>query len=51
MPRNATEDELEQLRGDLERQLNDLTREADRRCGQATVEPDPTGETPAHAGA
>lgn len=41
VPRRADKEALEALRQDLERQLNDLTAEADRRCGQAPVEPAP----------
>jgi len=41
VPRRAGKEELEALRQDLERQLNQLTAEADRRSGQPTVEPAP----------
>lgn len=41
VPRRAEKEELEALRQDLERQLNWLTAEADRRCNQAPIEPAP----------
>ena len=51
VPREADDAELERLRLLLEERLNTLTAEADRRCGQATVEPAPAPGTVGHAGA
>ena len=51
VPREADDVELERLRLLLEDRLNTLTAEADRRCGQAAVEPAPAPETIGHAGA
>jgi lysophospholipid acyltransferase (LPLAT)-like uncharacterized protein len=41
VPREADAAELEALRAELERRLNALTAEADRRCGQPGIEPAP----------
>ena len=51
VPREADDAELERLRRLLEERLNTLTAEADRRCGQAAVEPAPAPGTIGHAGA
>ncbi len=56
VPADATPETLEECRLLLERRLNDLTAEADRRCGHEPVLPDaaPEPEAPeaeAHAGA
>jgi lysophospholipid acyltransferase (LPLAT)-like uncharacterized protein len=44
VPKDADEATLERLRLDVERQLNDLTAEADRRLGRAPVEPAPSSD-------
>jgi lysophospholipid acyltransferase (LPLAT)-like uncharacterized protein len=51
VPREASDAELERLRHLLEERLNTLTAEADRRCGQAAVEPAPAPGSVGHAGA
>lgn len=43
VPRRAANEELDRLRADLERRLNALTTEADRRFGLPAVEPAPAG--------
>ncbi|MEM7224389.1 MAG: lysophospholipid acyltransferase family protein [Pseudomonadota bacterium] len=49
VPTSLDEATAERLRLDLEQQLNGLTAEADRRCGQETVEPAPALDQLDHA--